>query len=77
MGFDQRVFLQFYYKNIMQSKIANFQVRSFENNLYHKKAYKKQHIRHHYGHPGFSSSFLAIAASKWESVRKWRQFPGQ
>ena len=30
VGFDQHVFLQFYYKIIMRSKIVNFQIRSFE-----------------------------------------------
>ena len=54
----------------MWSKIANFQVHSFENDLYHQKVYKKQHIRHHYGHPGFSSCFRVIAASKQENVLK-------
>ena len=57
VSFDQHVFLQFYYKTIILSKIAKFQVRSFENNFYHQKAYKKQHIRHYYGYPGFSYSF--------------------
>ena len=58
VSFDQHVFLQFYYKTIILPKIAKFQVRSFEkNNLYHQKAYEKQHIRHYYGYPGVSDSF--------------------
>ena len=58
VGFDQHVFLQFYYKTIMWSKIANFQVVSFEkNNLYRQEGYKKQLIRHFYDYPSFSSRF--------------------
>ena len=33
VGFDQHVFLQFYCKTIMWSKIVNFQIRSFEKLL--------------------------------------------
>ena len=57
VSFDQHVFLHFYYKTIILPKIEKFQVRSFEKNLYHQKAYEKQHIRHYYGYPGFSCSF--------------------
>ena len=52
VSFDQ-YFFQFYYKIIILSKIAKFQVRSFEKkNLYQQKAYKKQYIRHYYGYTG-------------------------
>ena len=47
VGFDQHVFLQFYYKTIMWSKIANFQVLSIKKiTCIIRKLIKKDDIKH-------------------------------